>query len=539
MNWNYSEAIWQLGHSAIADRPALIHDDVAISYAELSQRCCAIGSWLQSLDLPAGSHVGHYMRNSNAYMETLFGAGLVGMSHVNVNYRYLDQELLDLCNGLDIRVLVYDAEFASRVAEIKDRLTETRVFVEVGIATAINDFAVSMSSLYAHSTVDFSRQTSPDDLILIATGGTTGLPKGTQWRHEDMWFKTDVMRGGAMAPLQLTEGPPTMEQHVSNVCSLPTPNPMFPLCPLMHGTGLIVALMVLAQGSALITTSDKKFDAERTVDTVLRHGVGSLVIVGDAFAIPLLEVLDRREEEKPFSTVQAIISSGSILSDNNKAGLRRHQPALILRDTLGSSEAIGFGLATEESGVFSPMPTTRVLDDNLQSVVPGSDTVGMAYSTGYSPIGYYNEPEKSAETFVDIDGVRHVKTGDRCTVREDGMLVLLGRDSSVINTGGEKVFTVEVELVLTEFPAIADVLVVGLPHPRFGKMVVAVVELSKQSSGAWNESEVQEFCRKQLADYKIPKHLFVAESLQRAANGKANYPFVMEFAADQFDKLSS
>ena len=176
MSWNFSEALFQMGQSNIADRPALIHDDEIFTYATLKQRASGIAAWLSSQDLPAGSHVGHYMRNSNAYMETFIGAGLAGMSHVNVNFRYLEDELLELCNGLDIRVLVYDAEFAGRVATIRDRCSETVAFVEVGSAAQANDFAVAMTTLYAYDSDDFEPRTSSDDLILIATGGTTGLP---------------------------------------------------------------------------------------------------------------------------------------------------------------------------------------------------------------------------------------------------------------------------------------------------------------------------------------------------------------------------
>jgi fatty-acyl-CoA synthase len=339
-----------------------------------------------------------------------------------------------------------------------------------------------------------------------------------------------------MAALALEQHPSSMEEHVANVASMPQPNPMFPLCPLMHGTGLLVALMVLAQGAAVVTLSGSKFDPTRTLDMVAKHKVGGMVIVGDAFAQPLIDELERRSGESPIATLQAIISSGSILSDESKAGLKRHKADLIVLDTLGSSESVGFGLATEEAGVFAPMPTTRVLDDQLQEVVPGSDTIGIAYSSGYTPTGYYKEPEKSAETFIEIDGVRHVKTGDRCRVREDGMLVLLGRDSTVINTGGEKVYTVEVERILLDHPSISDAIVVGLPHPRFGSMVVAVIEGPELSADGISVGEVQAFCRENLADYKVPKHIFAIDSLQRAANGKADYPYVTDYAAQQLSR---
>jgi len=428
---------------------------------------------------------------------------------------------------------VYDTEFAELVERIRDRCQQTVAFVEVGGATPINDFAVAMGTLYAFPGSGFERLTSPDDLILIATGGTTGLPKGTQWRQEDMWFKMDVCRGGAMAVLELEQHPATVDDHVANVASLAESGPIFPLSPLMHGTGLLIALLALVQGTAVVTSSGNKFNAGRTIDLIKKHRVGALVIVGDVFAIPLLEELERRSDANPLASLKMIVSSGAILSDDSKNGLQRHNQEMIVLDTLGSSESIGFGVATGEAGVFLPMPTTRVFDDQMRELVPGSDTVGIAYSGGYIPIGYYKEPEKSAETFVEIDGLRAVKTGDRCTVREDGMLVLLGRDSTVINTGGEKVYTIEVERVLVDHPSIGDAIVVGLPHPRFGRMVVAVVEGPELSSDTIDVAGIKTFASEHLADYKVPKHIFAIESVQRAANGKPDYPFITDYAAQQ------
>ena len=540
--WNFAEAVYQLAHSDWGDRPALIHAGESISYRELARRACGVASFLDEQGLPPGSHVGHYLRNSNAYMETFMGAALAGHSHVNVNYRYTGEELVDLCNGLDIRVLVYDAEFADVVSAIQPQLAKTRVFIEADDAAIlgavandrVNEFAVPLSSLQDRDPGTFSRKTSSDDLILIATGGTTGLPKGTQWRHEDMWRKTQTAHSSALKMiLGVEDHPATMEEHVANVNRLPGGMPFLSLSPLMHGAGMIMALVNLGQGNALATLPGRKFDPDGTLDSIKAHSVGGLVLVGDAFALPLTEALERRSDEKLLDSLAVLVSSGASLSDASKAALQKHKPGLVMFDTLGSSEAIGYGISTPEAGVFNPLPTTRVLDDELREVVPGSDTIGMIYSGGFSPIGYYNEPEKSAETFVEIDGARLVRTGDRCTVREDGMIVLRGRDSTVINTGGEKVYTVEVETVLVQHPAIADALVVGLPHPRFGKQVVAVVEGPGLTDANLEVEEIQAYCREHLADYKVPRLIFAIDDLRRAPNGKPDYPFVTEYAERQ------
>lgn len=530
MTWNISEAIYQLGHSDVADRPALIHGDHQVSFAQLTERASNLGAWLQALELPHRAHVGHYMRNSSAYLETMTGAGFAGMSHVNVNYRYMEQELADLCTSLDIRVLVYDAEFAERVAAIKELLPTVVAFVEVGSGTPNNEFAKDLETLCTTSCSDFQRNCSSDDLILIATGGTTGLPKGVMWRHEDIWRKQALSTGGAMMALQLADHPETIEEHIANVLRLPTPAPFMPLSPLMHGAGILMAILMLAQGVPVLTVPGEKFEANLALDLIKHYQAGGLALVGDAFAIPLLEALNQRSDEKLLDSIRLFVSTGASLSEDNRKGLLEHNPNLILFDTLGSSEASGFAMSTAEGGVFQPMPTTKVFDEEMQEVTPGSDTIGIAYSGGYIPMGYYGQPEKSAETFVEKDGTRYVMTGDRCTVREDGMLILLGRDSTVINTGGEKVYTVEVERALLEHPKITDALVVGLAHPRFGKMVVAVVEGPALTEDNIDVAEIQTRARTILADYKVPRKIFAIDSLKRADNGKADYKFVTAYA---------
>ncbi|MEH6585570.1 MAG: AMP-binding protein [Halioglobus sp.] len=530
-HWNFAESVYLLGEGDCADRPALIHDGQLVSYRELRRRAMGIAAYLQTQNLPRGAHVGHYMRNSNAYMESFVGAGLAGLSHVNVNYRYQDEELLDLCNGLDIQVLIYDEAFAERVARLKPQLEKTVCFIQVG---GSGDDA-QITALYDYSDTPFKLNTSTDDLVVIATGGTTGLPKGVQWRHEDIWRKQNVSTRVGMEPLGLTEQPERLEDHVANVALLPQAAPFLCLSPLMHGAGFLMALMLVAQGVPLVTLAGERFDAANAVQTIADLGVGSMVLVGDAFALPLLEVLDARAQDRLLDSLKMMVSSGASLSNACREGLFRHQPELIIFDSLGSTETSGYAVCTPEAGVFQPMATTRVYDDELQEIEPGSGVIGIAYAGGHLPQGYYNAPQETAKTFVTIEGKRFVRTGDRCTVRADGMLELLGRDSTVVNTGGEKVYTVEVERVLLEHPDIDDVVVVGLPHPRFGKQVTAVVQGAGLVNGSVDIEALQTFASKRLADYKIPRLIFAVESLCRAANGKPDYPFVLDYAQSCLD----
>ncbi len=531
MSWNYSEAVDRIGQGAMADRPALIHENTTISFAQLRKRARGIGAWMQALQLERHSHIGHYMRNSNAYMETFIGSSMAGYAHVNINYRYQNKELEDLCNGLDIKVLVYGVEFAERVAQIKPQLTKTIAFVEVTESAPVNDFAVSLNDLYLHSADTFQKNTASDNQILIATGGTTGLPKGTQWLHTDLWHKMSVWSFGAMAPAALKKPPESIDQYIEILQELPPSAPLFPLCPLMHGTGLMMALSALAQASPVVTTDNLRFDADKCLDLIVAHKVGALVIVGDAFALPLLDAVEQRQDDS-FSSINALVSSGAILSDASRARFLALRSDMVLMDTLGSTEASGYALTSGQAGIFLPMPTTKVFDDDMNEVRPGSDVIGIAYAGGFSPIGYYNEPDKTAETFVTINGQRYVRTGDRCTVRADGMLELLGRDSNVINTGGEKVYTVEVEQLLLRHEAIEDAVLVGLPHPRFGKMVTAVVEGPDLNKNSLDVQAVQTYLKEQLADYKVPRKIYAISSMQRFANGKIDYSKITAFAAD-------
>ncbi len=534
-NWNLAAAIYQLGESPLAERPALVHGELVISFAELRRRSLGVAAWLTDNGLPQGSHVGHLLRNSNAYMEAFFGTGLAGMRHLNINYRYREQELIDICHSLEVAVLVYDAEFSDRVSLVAEALGEDMLFVQVGESNAPHPYEL-LENLYDCAGDDFQPSTTGDDIVLIATGGTTGSPKGVMWKHEDLWHKLKISTGNTLGKLKLEHPPQDMAEHVANCVRRGEPPALMPLSPLMHGAGLFTALSSIAQGATLVTVPGAVFEADTTLDLLKKHRVGCLTLVGDAFALPLLEALERRRDEELLASLRLLISTGASLSDDCKAAFLSHHPGLHISDTLGSSEAMAMAVSTPEAGVFRPLPGTRILDEDLNDVVPGSDEIGIAYTTGHVPQGYFKSPEKSAITFPLIDGVRYVNTGDRCMVREDGMLILLGRDSTVINTGGEKVYTVEVERVLLSYPAVTDALVVGLPHPRFGRMVTAVVQGPGLTADNLDVDDVLKHAGLALADYKLPRKIFVIDDLQRAANGKPDYPFITSYAEQKMQK---
>lgn len=548
MAWNFAAVIQQIAASELGQRTALIHADRHFSFQQLQQRCSALADFFVAQELARGAHVGHLMRNSNAYIETFLGCGLAGTSHVNLNFRYQARELLALCDSLDIEVLVYDREFAAQAALIQRELPAVSVFVEVGPDPHChNTFAHCHETLVSAAPAGHRHSPAGDDLLLIATGGTTGLPKGVQWRHEDLWHSLNISTQYDLAVLALQEAPQSVNEHVDNLirarqqlrdmAGVDQQSRFMPLSPLMHGAGLMATLIVLSQAGCVITVPGQRLDADQVLDTLVEQKVGRLALVGDAFARPLLQALERRADEQLFAGLDIILSTGASLSEDCKRGFLHHKADLFVIDTLGSSEAAGFAVSSPRPGCFVAGPDTRVFDDAGKAVEPGSDTIGIVARGGHIPIGYYNEPERSAQTFVSIDGKRYTLTGDRARVLSDGLIELLGRDSTCINSGGEKVYTVEVERVLMEQEDITDALVIGLPHARFGSMVVAVIEHHRPD--AFDEQGIRQSISRQLADYKVPKHIFVIDDLGRAANGKPDYPATLAYAQQQYARLDS
>lgn len=530
MCWNFAENTDRLATTAAAGRNALIHGSTIISYRQLKQRTDAIASYLDNLLLPAGSHVGHMMRNSNSYIEAFLASTKAGMRHVNINYRYQAEELIDLLTRLDIRVLIYDQEFAAAVAVIRDFIPDTQAFIEVcDLRTAHNDFATPFHELY-QTPVKPLRTCSSDDVFLVATGGTTGMPKGVLWRHEDLWRATQVSIGYDLAPLKLQQHPCNLDEHIENINAVARHSIFMPLSPLMHGAGLMATLMTLAQGGTIVTLAGSNFDASAALQAISDYKVTQLAVVGDAFARPLIAALQANPGRDYLHSLAVIVSTGASLSTDCKTALTQCKPDLIIIDTLGSSEAAGFAISSPRAGVFYPATNTRVLNDQFEELQPGDPGIGILAKGGHIPLGYYNEPEKSAETFVTVNGQRYVMTGDRCRYLADGTIELLGRDNTCINTGGEKVYTVEVERVLMSHPDIDDALVLGLPHERFGNMVVAAIVLNKATSTNV-PTELKSHCQQQLADYKVPKHFIQLEEIYRAPNGKPLYDQVRDAVA--------
>ena len=545
--WNFALAAHGIALQS-PDRVALAHGDRKISYGQLDRRTDALASALSSLDLPPGAHVGHYMRNRPEYMETVLACGKVGLAHVNVNYRYTVDELAYLLGVLDVEVLVYGREFADKVAALK--VVEGCSFHAIEIADdpkdsgpPANGFAMSYEQIVGEADVLLPRDWdySADTQIIIATGGTTGMPKGVMWRNEDLFNVLNVQRMLLLGPRE-PQDIGSMEDHLANLARLQPAAVFGAFAPLMHGAALMTALCVIGQGGQVVTVPGSAFDARRYLAAVRDKGINIIGIVGDAFALPMCEVLEAEPQAGYLDGLRLMTSTGAALSTHHKETLLKHAPGVLIVDALGSSESgpMATSVSMKAPGMapgtprFQGTPMTIVVDAQMRPVPPGSDEIGMVAKRGPVPLGYYNDPEKTAATFPTIDGVRYVMTGDAARVNADGSIAFLGRGSGCINTGGEKVYAEEVEDALRALPSIDDALVVGLPHPRFGSQVAAVANPRAGHANA-SVAEIQSALANVLADYKVPRVLVLTDALIRLPNGKGDYGKVKELAQQHAD----
>jgi acyl-CoA synthetase (AMP-forming)/AMP-acid ligase II len=529
--WNFGDILDAIEEVLPRGAPALIHEGRRMGWGELSRRSNALAAALVARGAEPDDKVAFYTRNCPEYLVGLFACFKARLVHVNVNYRYLDDELHYIFDNSDARFAIFDDEFAERVEALRPALPGVAHWLQCG-SGAPPAFAESVEALSTQgdgARLDIAR--SPDDLLFIYTGGTTGMPKGVMWRHDDLW---GALGYGAVLPASAGQPPASLEDHARNVARHGPGTIQLPACPLMHGTGLLTAIHNMSGGGCTVTLPGERFDAEALFDAVERHGVQQLVIVGDAFARPMLNSLRENPGRWRLDGLQSIVSSGVMWSREVKQGLLERLPHLLLADMFGSSEAVGFGtsLTSSRGGTrtarFALGEDCAVFSEDHRRVEPGSGERGFVARRGPIPLGYYKDPEKTAKTFPTIDGVRYSVPGDWCTVEADGTLTLLGRGSACINTAGEKVYPEEVEEVLKLHPAVEDALVVGVPDERWGNAVTAVVQLS--DGHTFDEAALRGHVRERLAGYKTPKRILPVPRMFRAPNGKADYKGASAYA---------
>ena len=519
--------IWQAIADEVPDRTALIHGDERVSWREYDDQAARLASLFIELGLQPDSKVALYLYNGIEYVVAQYAAFKMRGVPINVNYRYMDNELLYLLDNSDAEVLLFHTSLGDRVERVREKASKLKAIIEVDDGGPSVEGALRWDDVLASHDPAPRVEGQPDDIYMLYTGGTTGMPKGVMYTHGIFPIALSAF-GAAITGLT----PPTnVDELMALGDQLPEPPVWLSACPQMHGTGMWLGTMApLLMKGAVVTLTNRSFDAHELWQAVEREGVSAVIIVGDAFAKPMLRALDEKGYTAP--SLKAIVSSGVMWSTEVKDGLLKHLDVM-LYDGLGSTEgSMGATISTREgvgtTAKFTTAPQVKVITEDGRTVEPGSDEIGMVAAISAS-VGYFKDPEKSARTFKVIDGVPHSLPGDWAKVAADGSLILLGRGSNCINTGGEKVFPEEVEEAVKSHPAVYDCLAVGVPDERFGERVVAVASLHPGESA--DETSIIETAADHIARYKLPKQVILVDKVQRAPNGKADYPWAREVAS--------
>lgn len=498
----------------VPDRLAIVAGERRLTYSQLDGRADRLADVLGRSGVGPGDFVGVQLPNGSEYLEVMLAAFKLRAVPVNVNYRYVGAELSHLYSDAGLVALVHHTDFAEQVAGALVSMAERKAVLAVGPGGDYEQALADASASRAYP------PRSADDLYCVYTGGTTGLPKGVLWRQEDIFFA--AMGGGD--PFQFGDHitrPEELSGRIPDMGLVALPAP-----PFMHAAAHWLAFAVLFGGGKVVTLPSGHFDARATWRLVDEELVNVLVVVGDAMARPLADVLEAEPDAFDLSSLMALGSGGALLSPSTKARLRRLRPDLIIRDAFGASETGQIGgepPADDPDGAprLRVDERTTVLDDDLRAVVAGSGVVGRLARGGRIPQRYLGDPEKTAATFVEVDGVRWALPGDLARVEEDGTIVVLGRSSQCINTGGEKVYPEEVEAVLKAHPDVADAVVVGVPDETWGQAVCAVVEPRPGSEPTLET--LREGARTSLAGYKLPRGLVLVDQVVRSPAGKPDH----------------
>ncbi|MDP1821023.1 MAG: acyl-CoA synthetase [Acidimicrobiales bacterium] len=533
--WNFADT-WEVVAELLPDAIASVHGDRRTTWSEFDRRANGIAQHLLDAGVAEQDKVAQYLYNGPEYLESVFATFKAGLAPINTNYRYLDDELAYLWDNGDVVAVVFHGTFAERIEGLRERLPRihTWLWVDDGSGSC-PEWALPYESAAQAGTT--TKVVGPwgrdgDHLLLLYTGGTTGMPKGVMWRQDDL-FRSLV---GTLNPAVKDEDP---DDELSLIRGAVTAPGMvgLPACPLMHGTGLFTQLVVLSAGGCSVTLESRSLDIDELLTTIEREGVNTIAIVGDAFAKPMIRALDAAPGTYDISSLFMISSSGVMFSEASKQALLAHHPGMLIVDAFSSSEALGMGQSVSTAGgtsttaKFTLGEHTKVITDDGRAVEPGSGETGRVAVGGFQPVGYYKDPEKSAATFISFEGRRYSVPGDYAMVEADGTLTLLGRGSVCINTGGEKVYPEEVEEALKTHEAVADAVAVGLPDDKFGEAITAVVEL--RPGTALDESDVIAHVKGRLAAYKAPKRVLPIDTIGRAPNGKVDYKRLKSWAADQ------
>jgi len=538
VDWNFG-TIFESVADALPDQEALVQGERRRTWREFDDRAARLAGALSGLGLGPDSKVASYLYNSNEYVEGLYATFKVRGVPVNVNYRYLEDELAYLLDNSDAEAVLFHGSLAEQVAKVRDRLPRLKAAIQVDDGSPHLDGALRYEDLLATHDPMPRAERSGEDYLFLYTGGTTGMPKGVMWRQDDLFValaETIYALQGLPSPETAADCGRIARENLDNG-NAPV---HLPASPLMHGTGQFTTFQSLFLGGTIVTLEGRHFDPDELWRVVAREKVTNMAIVGDAFAKPMVRALEEAEargEPYDISSVRLTISSGVMWSAPVKQALMDRQP-MICFDSLGSSEGVGFANAISTPGAetetakFTIGTYAKVLTEDGREVEPGSGEIGLLAVGGHIPTGYYKDPAKSAATFREHDGSRYSIPGDYATVEADGTVTLLGRGSVCINSGGEKIYPEEVEEAVKHHPAVDDCVVVGVPDDRFGEAVTAVV--SVRSGDTVDAPAILDAVDDSgLARFKRPRHVVVVDDVPRAANGKVDYQWAKTTAKER------
>ena len=529
--------------AAIGDREFIIQGDRRYTYTQITERSRRLAAYLHSRGLGChterselpGHEVGQdllgiYAYNGPEYLEAMLGAWRARVAPFNVNYRYVKNELQYLLADSGATALIYHAAFAQRVGEVLPDLPRLRVLIQIADESG-NDLvhgAVDYESVVASGPTQLPPvEASPDDLYVLYTGGTTGMPKGVLWRQHDIFMTS--FGGRSLYTGELAN---TYDEIVKRCVEAPATRLMI-LPPLMHGAAQWAAMTAMTTGQTVVfSTVTGTLDLDEVVRTIEREKVLAVTVVGDAMARPLAAAIERGTAD--ISSLAVVANGGALLTPTAKQRLIDVKPGLMVADGVGSSET-GAQMThmsapgAVATGRFNAGPDTFVAAEDLSAILePGHDGIGWLAQRGYVPLGYKGDATKTAATFPVIDGVRYSVPGDRARHLADGAIELLGRESVCINSGGEKIFVEEVETAIASHPAVADVVVSGRPSERWGQEVVAIVALV--DGGSVEAQELIDHAAGSIARFKLPKAIVFRPVIERSPAGKADYRWAREQA---------
>lgn len=533
MTFNIADLYEKVADS-VGDREAIVCGDSRVSYIDLEQGANQMAHYLTSRGVTAGDHIGLYMYNNAEYLEAMLACFKIRAVPINVNYRYVNDELLYIFENANMVACIHNQEFVPHIAEIRSAANKMNTFISVADDSdkdlSLIDAIDYQAAKDGQSVLRDFLPRADDDLFILYTGGTTGMPKGVMWPHKNV-FMAAMGGGGHFSPLGPCAEPEDIASRVMEnpICGIA-------LAPLMHGASWWYACIQLLAGNKLVLNHHRSLKGDEVWEICETEKCNAVQIVGDAMAIPLIDSLKANPDRWDLSGIFNVGSGGAVFSESKQDAFKAHFPNVFITNSFGSSESGQMGMDNgQKKGEEGLGNVTRsefmdviLVEEGKAPRCVAHGEMGIFSRSGYIPVGYYNAPQKTAETFIEVEGKMWLLTGDEARLEEDDSITVFGRGSNCINSGGEKIFPEEVEQALKAHPDIFDALVVATPDERWGSKVTAVV--SVREGTALTLDSVKEDARKYIAGYKVPRELHIIDEVPRGPNGKPDYKTAKAFA---------